>query len=195
VYHTLRFTFYVLRFTFYVLRFTFYVLRFTFYVLRFTFYILDGMDLLDPTTGVLVAVVTRPRDLELARAAGWYRVPLRSAPRGLACAVLAFYQTAAFGAERWSVRYAAPVLSVDIALRRELLPGEAGHPRAGERYYRLALGPLWALPAPVPSRRLRRITFIATTLGQLLRARDVAELWRPPDAPAPELWGGGVRRR
>ena len=153
------------------------------------------MELPDPTTSVLVAVVTRPHDLELARAAGWYRVPLRSAPRGLACGLLAFYQTAAFGAERWSVRYAAAVLRVDIALRRELLPDEAGHPRAQERYYRLALGPLWALPAPIPSRRLRRLTFIATTLGQLLRACDVTELWRPPEAPAPELWGAGVRRR
>lgn len=153
------------------------------------------MDLSDPTTSVLVAVVTRPRDLELARAAGWYRVPLGRAPRGLACALLAFYQTAAFGPERWSVRYAAAVQSVSIAARRELLPDEAAHPRAQERYYRLALGPLWALPAPLPSRRLRRICFIPTTLGQLLRARDVAELWRPPDLAAPELWGGGVRRR
>ena len=81
------------------------------------------------------------------------------------------------------MRYLAAVRAVGIATRAALLPDEAGHPRAGERYYRFALGPLLALPAPLPSRRLRRITFIPTTYGQLLRARDVAELWRPAKMP------------
>jgi hypothetical protein len=147
---------------------------------------------------VLVAVVTRPRDLEKARDEGWYRVPLARAPRTLAAAYLAFYQTAAFGAERWAVRYIAAVRAVDIATRVALLPDEPGHPRAAERYYRFALGPLEALPAPVPSRRLRRVTFIPTTFGQLLRARDVVELWHPDEdarAAWEGLWGAGVNRR
>jgi hypothetical protein len=147
---------------------------------------------------VLVAVVTRPCDLAKARTEGWYRVPLARAPRALAAEYLAFYQTAAFGAERWTVRYLAAVRAVGLARRAELLPEEPQHPRAAERYYRFALEPLTALPTPLPSRRLRRITFIPTTFGQLLRARDVAELWRPrEDAGAPwgELWGAGVNRR
>ena len=60
-----------------------------------------------------------------------------------------------------------------------------------------ALGPLRALPTPLPSRRLRRISFISTTYGQLQRAHDVAELWRPPDETAAgweELWGAGLNR-
>jgi hypothetical protein len=146
---------------------------------------------------VLVAVVTQPRDLGNARDGGWYRIPLRRAPRDLAADYLAFYQTSAFGAERWAVRYLAAVRAVTIAARSALLPGEPGHPRAAERYYRFALGPLQALPAPLLSRRLRRIAFIPTSYGQLLRARDVAELWRPPDAGAgwDELWGAGLNRR
>jgi hypothetical protein len=147
---------------------------------------------------VLVAIVSRPRDLAAAREEGWYRVPLARAPRGLHAEFVAFYQTAAFGAERWAVRYLAPVRSVGIATRAALLPDEAGHARAQERYYRFALGPLLQLAAPLPSRRLRRIAFIPTTAGQLLRARDVAELWRPEEDIEQgwqDLWGAGVNRR
>lgn len=155
------------------------------------------LDHIPPEARVLVAVVTRPSDLGRARDEGWYRVPLARAPRALAAEYLAFYQTAAFGAERWAVRYLAAVRAVGLATRAALLPDEPGHPRAAERYYRFALGPLWALPAPLPSRRLRRVAFIPTSFGQLLRARDVAELWRPDEDGGGwgELWGGGVGRR
>jgi hypothetical protein len=156
------------------------------------------MDEIALNARVLVAVITRPRDLAAARDEGWYRIPLRRAPRGLAAEYLAFYQTAAFGAERWAVRYMAAVRAVEIAARAALLPDEPGHARASERYYRYVLGPLQPLPAALPSRRLRRISFISTTYGQLLRARDVAELWRPLDAAAAgwdELWGAGINRR
>jgi hypothetical protein len=145
------------------------------------------MDDISPDARVLVAVVTRPRDLAAARDEGWYRIPLRRAPRSLA----------GFGAERWAVHYLAAVRAVEIAARATLLPDEPLHSRASERYYRFALGPLRALPAPLPSRRLRRISFIPTTYGQLLRARDVVELWRPPDEAAAgweELWGAGINR-
>jgi hypothetical protein len=156
------------------------------------------VDEIEHDARVLVAVVTRLRDLAAARDEGWYRIPLRRAPRSLAAEYLAFYQTAAFGAERWAVHYMAPVRAVEIAERAALLPDEPGHARASERYYRFALGPLRALPAALPSRRLRRIAFIPTTYGQLLRARDVAELWRPLDDGATgwdELWGAGLNRR
>ena len=146
---------------------------------------------------VLVGVITRTADLRLAREEGWYRVPVARAPRQLAAAYLALYQTAAFGAERWAVRYYAPILRYRIALRSELLPGEGAHPRANERYYRLDLGPLQALPVPVPARRLRRITFIATSFGQLRRAADVVDLWRPleDNAPADDIWAAGIAGR
>src|SRR5215211_8612848 len=98
---------------------------------------------------VLVAVVTRPRDLAKARDEGWYRIPLRRAPRALAAEYLTFYQTAAFGAERWAVRYLAAVRAVGVATRATLLPNEANHPRASERYYRFAIGPLLALAVPL----------------------------------------------
>ena len=145
---------------------------------------------------VLVAIVPHPRDLALAREAGWYRVPLKRVPRHFAADYLAFYQTAAFGAERWCVRWYAAVLRYAVVARRELLPAESAHPRADERYYRVELGPLVALPLPVPAARVRRVAFIATSFGQLRRASDVRELWRPSDdGPGDDIWGAGLAGR
>ncbi len=147
---------------------------------------------------VMVCVVPRPADLERVRVEGWYRVPVAHAPAPLIADYLAFYQTAAYGAERWAVRYLAAVCAVQIMLRRELLPDQPHHPRAGERYYRFTLGPLLQLPLAVPSRHLRRVTFIPTTFGQLLRASDVTELWQLPldqEAEWGDVWAAGVNAR
>lgn len=152
----------------------------------------------DVDVRVLVVIVPRPRDLVAARDAHWYRVPVARAPRVLAFDQLAFYQTAAFGADRWLVRYRAQVVQVDVVVRRELLPDEPQHPRADARYYRFVLGPLIALPVPVPSRRFRRVTFIPTTLGRLLAARDLVDAWQSDADSAPPwdgVWGAGVQRR
>jgi hypothetical protein len=156
----------------------------------------DYLDIED-TARVLVAVVPRVRDLELARAEGWYRVPLAHLPAHFAADYLAFYQPAIFGAERWAVRYYAPVLRYRIVSRRELLPAEPDHPRAGERYYRVEIGPLAALPLPVPAGRLRRVSFISTSFGQLRRARDVSELFHPAEdgLPPDDIWGAGMAGR
>jgi hypothetical protein len=147
---------------------------------------------------VLVAVITRPRDLELARTQHWYRIPLAHLPRQLAAEYLAFYQTKAFGEERWAVHYYAAIEQYRLATRLELLPDEPDHPRAHEQYYRLDLGPLRRLPLSVPAARLRRVTFINTTFGQLRRARDVRELWHPQEDAGyrgddlDDLWGAGL---
>jgi hypothetical protein len=129
------------------------------------------------SASVLVAIMNNRRDWELVHTQHWYRVPVRRAPAQVAADYLAFYQTAAFRDEKWTVSYYAPVSGVRIALRRELLPAEPGHPRAGELYYRFGLGPLEALEHPVGSRRVRRLTFIHTTLELLLNARDIQDLW------------------
>ncbi len=151
----------------------------------------------DDEARVLVAVLSHPRDLALAREQGWYRVPVARVPTQLSADYLAFYQTAAFGPERWSVRYYAPVLRYRLATRCELLPTEPEHPRANQPYYRIEIGPLVSLPLPVPAGRLRRIVFIATSFGQLRRATDVRELFHPDEDAQPdsELWGAGLAGR
>ena len=126
---------------------------------------------------VLVVIMNSRRDLEIARTSGWYRIPLSRAPRQVAADHLAFYQTAAFPLERWHINYYAPVLRYRLATRRELLPEEQGHPRADDLYYRIEIGSLLRLRRPVPSKRMRRITFIPTTLDRLLEAREIGDLW------------------
>jgi len=139
-------------------------------------------------TPVLVVVLNDTVDLVRARDLAWYRIPLAHAPRRVAADYLAFYQTGAFPPdERWAVRWLAPVRSYGIATRRELIPDEPDHPRAGERYHRIDLGALEPLPRPIPSRRLRRITFIPTTLARLLDADEINDLWIKSNAQE-RLW-------
>ncbi len=129
-------------------------------------------------SSALVVVVNDPRDLAHALQDGWYRIPLARAPARIAVEHLAFYQTGAFPeGERWLVRWYAAVQDYRIVRRSELLPDEPDHPRAADRYYRVGLGPGIALPCPIPSRRLRRITFISTTLSRLLAAQEINDLW------------------
>jgi|WetSurMetagenome_2_1015567.scaffolds.fasta_scaffold52215_2 hypothetical protein len=139
-------------------------------------------------TPVLVVVLNDAADLARVRDLGWYRIPLAHAPRRVAADYLAFYQTGAFQPdERWVVRWLAPVRGYGIAARRELIPTEPDHPRAGERYHRIDLGTLEPLPRPIPSRRLRRITFIPTTLARLLEADEINDLWIKSSAQE-RLW-------
>ena len=127
------------------------------------------------------------RDLAIAREQGWYRIPVKRAPRRVAADYLAFYQTRAFGQEAYAVSYYAPVRRFHVARRAELLPDEPDHPRAGEAYYQIEIGSLQQLPRPIPSRRLRRITFIPTTLKRLLAAEEINDLWWR-DEPQERLW-------
>jgi hypothetical protein len=137
---------------------------------------------------VLVAVMNNRRDFAVARDLGWYRIPLKRAPAQVGADYLAFYYTAAFGPEvMWSVRHYAPVRGYRLVTRAELLPDEADHPRASDRYYRIDIGPLLELPHSIPSQRLRRLTFISTTLERLLAAREINDLWESSDA-AERLW-------
>lgn len=141
------------------------------------------------TALILVAVVTEPRDLEIARLLGWYRIPLRHAPKVVSVDYLAFYQTGGFGeAHRWQVETIAPVRGHEMATRAELLRDEPDHPRAREEYYKIQLGPLQTLPRPIQADSWRRITFLYTT-GELLtnahslsdlvvRSEERAVLWR-----------------
>ncbi|MDH7490730.1 MAG: hypothetical protein QHH80_14650 [Anaerolineae bacterium] len=129
------------------------------------------------TYRVLVVLVNSRRDWEIVQTQGWYRIPVNRAPRQVGADLLAFYFSKVFADMAWSVRFVAPVLRFELARRRELLPDEADHPRADDWYYRVVLGPLEPLPRPIPSRRLRRLVFLPTTLGRLLSAEEINDLW------------------
>jgi len=140
------------------------------------------MDSLPSLTSlILVAVMKEPRDLEIARLLGWYRIPLRSAPKVVAVDYLAFYQTAAFGEEKWRIQYIASVRGHELTTRLELLRDEPDHPSAYQEYYKIQIGPLERLPQPVLAKSWRRITFLYTTGEHLLSARTLNDLIVPSD--------------
>jgi hypothetical protein len=128
------------------------------------------------TSLILVAVINQPRDLEIARLLGWYRIPLRKAPKVVAVDYLAFYQTGAFGEQKWQIQYFAPVRGHELTLRAELLKDEMDHPRAKEEYYKIQLGSLDCLPNPIPAGKWRRITFLYTTGEYLINAQSINDL-------------------
>jgi hypothetical protein len=118
------------------------------------------------------------RDLEIARTQGWYRIPVKRAPKQVGADYLAFYLTGRFPPEqRHRVLYYAPIRAYRLERRVTLLPDEADHPRAQDSYFRIEIGPLEELETPVISEKLRRITFISTSLDRLLAAREIRDLW------------------
>jgi hypothetical protein len=129
-----------------------------------------------PEDLVLVAFIPAPQDLEIARVLGWYRIPLRTAPKVIAVDYLAFYQPATFGDRKWLIETVAPVRGHELTTRAELLKDQAGHPRAKEEYFKVQLGELVQLPAPIRADNWKRLTFLYTTGEYLLQAETLNDL-------------------
>jgi len=133
-------------------------------------------ELPQPGALVLVAVINNQRDLEIARLLGWYRIPVRSAPKVVAVDYLAFYQPATFGDHGGQIEFIAPVHGHELMTRAELLKDEADHPRAREEYYKIQIGALEKLARPILSEKWKRITFLYTTGEYLINARTLNDL-------------------
>lgn len=131
---------------------------------------------IDTNALVLVAIVKSPKDLEIARLLGWYRIPLRSSPKVVAVDYLAFYQTAAFKPNHWRIEFIAPVRGYELTTRADLLRDEADHPNARQEYYKIQVGQLVHLENPIVADRWKRITFLYTTGKYLNEAKTVSDL-------------------
>lgn len=125
---------------------------------------------------ILVCLAPSPRDLEIARLLGWYRIPLRTAPKVVAVDRLAFYQPSSFGDHAGEIEYTAAVRGHELTTRRELLKDEIAHPRADEEYYKIQVASLEPLPAPILADKWRRLTFLYTTGEYLLNAHSLDDL-------------------
>lgn len=125
---------------------------------------------MDADDRVLVGVIRRKRDVQLAASERWYRVPYARMPDGIDVEVLAFFHA---GAVRWY----SLVRGVELAYRRDLLPDEPDHPRADEMYYRVALGG-WFERTPPITNDGRRFAFIRTTWDRFAAAQSLGDLTR-----------------
>lgn len=132
--------------------------------------------MLTPTSLILVCLLPSPRDLEIARLLGWYRIPFRSAPKVVAVDYLAFYQPGTFGESGGRIEWTASVRGHELTTRAELLRDEADHPRAREEYFKIQLGALERLPRPVTADKWKRLTFLYTTGEYLLKAQTLNDL-------------------
>jgi len=131
---------------------------------------------LSPSSLVLVCLLPTPRDLEIARLLGWYRIPLRTAPKVVAVDYLAFYQPASFGERSGQIEFIAEVKGHELTTRAELLKDELHHPRANEEYYKIQIGALEKLKEPVKTDKWRRLTFLYSTGECLLNAKTLNDL-------------------
>lgn len=131
---------------------------------------------LSPSSLVLVCLLPTPRDLEIARLLGWYRIPLRTSPKVVAVDYLAFYQPASFGERSGQVEFIAEVKGHELTTRAELLKDEPHHPRANEEYYKIQIGALEKLKEPVKTDKWRRLTFLYSTGECLLNAKTLNDL-------------------
>ena len=124
----------------------------------------------------MVCLLPTPRDLEIARLLGWYRIPLRTAPKVVAVDYLAFYQPGSFAERSGRIEYVAPVKGHELATRAELLKDEVDHPRANEEYFKVQIGSLERLSKSIVAEKWRRLTFLYTTGEYLLKAITLNDL-------------------
>lgn len=126
---------------------------------------------------VLLGIIPAPKDLEIARVLGWYRIPLKSSPKVIEVDFLAFYQGANFGEQhRWKVEYLAEYRGHELTTRAELLRDQPNHPRANEEYFKIQLGAMVPVEPPIVSGNWKRITFLFTTGELFNRAQTVNDL-------------------
>lgn len=130
-----------------------------------------------PEDRVLVAYLPDPSDFKIIREEGWYRIPERNAPKGLFAEYFAFYFGSKFGAQKWAIHYYARQLGYELVRRADILPDEPDHPRAGENYFKVYLGPLLKLSQPIVSMRFRRVIFLHTTWDRFQDAREINDLF------------------
>jgi hypothetical protein len=142
---------------------------------------------LSPGALILVAIIPSPEDLQVARVLGWYRIPLRTAPRILFVDYLAFYQPASFQDRKWQVEYIAPVLGHELTTRIEILREEKDHPRADEEYFKIQVGPIRSLDRPILAGDWKRFTFLYTTGEYFHQAWELTDLTVKP-AERRQLW-------
>jgi hypothetical protein len=130
-----------------------------------------------PYALILVGVIPEPRDLEIARLLGWYRIPYRFAPKVVRVDYLAFYQPSSFGkGHAGRIETFAEVLGVELTTRAELLKNEPNHPHAGDEYYKIQIGSLHTLKKPIMAENWKRITFLYSTGDLFSTAKSIQDL-------------------
>ena len=102
-------------------------------------------------------------------------------------AVCVQYYTKTFGENQWAIHFYAPIQDHDLVARRDLIPSEPDHPRAGHWYYALQLGPLEYYLPTIVGHRWRQVTFIVTSGDRFMQAHEINDLFEQ-ESPAGQLY-------
>ena len=125
---------------------------------------------------VLVGVLNRKKDFEIARQQNWYRIPHRQLPRGLNAEYIAFFLSGKpFRDQSGTIAYFARITGLELARRRDLLPGEAQ--RADGIYYKVQFRDLVQKDPPIENYPVRSISFIRTTWDRFICADSIGDLY------------------
>lgn len=126
---------------------------------------------------ILVAILPNQHDFDIARLFGWYRIPLKNAPKVISVDYLAFYQSKPIGGtDARQIAFVAEILGHELTFRKDLIREEPEHPHAHEEYFKLQIGPIQRLEKPIPAGDWKRITFFYTTGEMFQTAETVNDL-------------------
>lgn len=151
---------------------------------------------------VLVVIMNSRADWAIACDRHWYRIPneqvekLKQRNQWLPPKWIAFYQTKVFGKKKGcAISFCSEVTAIRQVSRSELFPEEVKNAKSEKLYYKLEFDELQSLVNPIPSQRLRRITFIPTTWTKFIQAKEINDLWNESpleDALWQELKNNGI---
>lgn len=134
--------------------------------------------LIYPDDRVLVTIMNSREDWRRVQEEGWYRLPAKRAPIHVPnIDWVAFYFSKNFGEDKWAIHYYARLRGHELLTRRDIIPAEPNHKRAGDWYYKLELGQLHHKLPPIVADKWRRITFIMTTGDRFEAAEEIKDLF------------------
>lgn len=134
-----------------------------------------------PEDRVLVGAITRKSDLKILLEQHWYRIPQGRAPNGIDADYLAFFTKATVSGSFGAIFYYAERRGVELARRKDLLPGKKPHKRDEELYYKIQLGSILPKEPPIRNTDKRSFAFIYTTGDRFQRATSIKDLYSKAD--------------
>lgn len=138
-----------------------------------------------PQNNVLVALMNNKKDFLIAQEKGWYRIPVKSAPKNIREEIpvkyLAFYQTKIFGVEKFTIKWYAEIKNIAKVFRKDLFQDEPQNSKSNKEYYKIEFDKLLQLKQPIVSKKGRRILFIPTTEQKFFGATEINYLFN--DSP------------
>jgi len=133
-----------------------------------------------PDDRVLVGVINRKKDFEIARSRHWYRIPQNQMPRGVNAEYIALFLSGkTFKGQAGGIAYFARITGLELARCKELLPDE--DKRAQEIYYKVQFRHLIVKDPPILNVSKRSISFIRTTWDRFVSASTIPDLYRIAD--------------